>query len=280
VTRFGIVRENFFRFPLLFAGAVWISMGIFALLPLLLRQSPSPANFPPVSHVRLIPLTRETPPDPIRPKQASDPMPEEPVPREETFESERPAHPEIQPPEPALPEMTPLEMTHALSDFPQLSPTPLNTFALQPSPLGAVPLRVPPARLNVMNVKVNLHGEKAPNPGVLTRTAISRDSMPNRLGFGPSEVDQKPISIATPRPRYPFKAKRMGIEGYVTVHFLVDQDGSPRELTIVKAEPEGFFEKTVRKAVPRWRFKPGRKGGRPVSTRVEMTIRFDLGHNG
>lgn len=92
----------------------------------------------------------------------------------------------------------------------------------------------------------------------------------------PEEEDQPPMVTAQIPPPYPFLARRRGIEGWVRVRFLVDRQGQVRELTIVKAQPPGVFEDTVRRTLPRWRFRPGVKDGRPVDTWVETVIRFKL----
>jgi len=285
VTRLGFARENLLRFSFLFAGAVWISMGIFALLPLLLRQTSCPSQFPRVSHARLIPIKLELPPDSIRPNEVLEPLPEAPVPPEPEIKAERPDLPEIRLLELEPPEMTSFEALCELSDIPLLASPTLEPPApdlpqLQTLSLSAVSMNAFPAQSNSMNLKVNLNVAKAPTPGALARPTVSQNSMATKMRFGLNEVDRKPASITTPRPRYPHRAKNIGIEGFVTVHFLVDRNGLPRELAIVNAEPRGFFEKAVRETVPRWRFKPGTKAGRPVETWVEMTIRFELNHNG
>jgi protein TonB len=97
---------------------------------------------------------------------------------------------------------------------------------------------------------------------------------PSRFTLG--QVDQPPMVTAQIPPPYPFLARRRGIEGWVRVRFLVDRQGQVRELTIVKAQPPGVFEDTVRRTLPRWRFRPGVKDGRPVDTWVETVIRFKL----
>ncbi len=278
--RFGFARENLLRFSFLFAGAVWISMGIFALVPLLLHHTFCPSRFPQVSHARLIPIKLDLPMDAMRPNEVPELLSEVPVSHVEAFEAEPPVLPEISPPELKPHEMAPMKTACELPDISPLTLSALPPPALDPPQFQAATLSALPVQLNSANLKVNLAVAKAPAPGVLARPTVSRNPMTTKMRFGLNEVDQKPMSITTLRPRYPYRAKNMSIEGYVTVHFLVDRNGTPRELTIVKADPKGFFEKAARKAVPRWRFKPGKKAGRPVGVWVEMTIRFELGRNG
>jgi protein TonB len=77
-------------------------------------------------------------------------------------------------------------------------------------------------------------------------------------------------------PTYPFRAKRRGIEGKVVVRFLVDKQGRVSEFSVVQAEPEDVFEESALKAVKEWQFEPGMKDKKPVSTWVQVPIRFEL----
>jgi protein TonB len=272
------------RFSFLLAGAVLISMGIFALVPLLLRQTSYQPHFPQISYALLIPIKPDLRPDPMAPEQDLTPPPEEPSPPEPEIEAKPPDIPEIEPPELEPPE-TPPEIARETLEMPPLEPPTLASPApdppqLQTPSLHALSLSALPIQSSPMNLKVNLSVGKAPAPRALVRAAAPQRPASSQTQFGLDEVDQKPVSLATLKPNYPYKAKRMGIEGHVTVQFLVDRNGRPQELKIVEASPQGIFDETVRKTVPRWRFKPGRKAGRTVDTWVEMTIRFELGHDG
>ena len=55
-------------------------------------------------------------------------------------------------------------------------------------------------------------------------------------------------------PEYPYKARRLQIEGYVLLHVLIDDAGRPQEIKVIEEKPRGYFAKTSRKAVRRWEF--------------------------
>jgi protein TonB len=261
VIRPGRIMGKSIRFSALLAGAAVISMGIFALVPLLLRQTSCQPHFPRVSYALLIPIRPELPPDSMQPEQDLEPPPEAPEPPEPEIEADTPDIPEIKPPEVEPPE-TAAEITRETLDMPPLEPWTLAPPAPDPPPLHAVALSALPVQSTPMNLKVNLRVGRAPAPRAVARPAVPQKPAATQTRFGLHEVDQKPVSLATLKPDYPFRAKRMGIEGYVTVQFLVDRSGRTQDLTIVAAEPTGIFDQTVRKAVPRWRFKPGKKAGR------------------
>ena len=270
------------RFLLLSLGAALISLAVFALVPLLLRQTSYQPDFLRDSYALLIPL--QPAPRPVQPEPDMQPLPEEPEPPEPEIEARTPDIPEVDPPELEPPEMEPPEVSREPLDL-----SPMQPPALEPPSPDLVQPRAPslqtisvsalPLQSSPMNLKVNLKVGKVPAPGA-ARPAFPAKPGTGQMRFGLHEVDQKPMSIAALKPQYPYRARRMGIEGYVTVQFLVDQEGKAREVTVVDAEPEGIFEGSVRKTVPRWRFKPGKKDGRPVDTWVEMTIRFGMEDDG
>ncbi|NQZ50612.1 MAG: TonB family protein [Moritella sp.] len=61
-------------------------------------------------------------------------------------------------------------------------------------------------------------------------------------------------------PQYPYKAKRLKIEGYVLLHILVNDDGRAEEINIVEEKPRGYFGKVSRKSVRRWQFEKAPAG--------------------
>lgn len=90
------------------------------------------------------------------------------------------------------------------------------------------------------------------------------------------ELDEPPRPVAKMPPLYPYKAKRMEIEGYVKIKFLVDEKGGVGSVSILDASPKGVFEDSVLQTLPSWRFVPGKFQGEPVSSWVVTTIRFEL----
>jgi len=90
------------------------------------------------------------------------------------------------------------------------------------------------------------------------------------------EIDGTLVPIVQVQPVYPMRARSMGIEGWVKVKFLVNRKGFVKNIKIVKAVPEGVFEKCVKRCLSAWRFSPGTVEGETVNTQVVTTIRFSL----
>jgi protein TonB len=93
--------------------------------------------------------------------------------------------------------------------------------------------------------------------------------------FELADLDQTPVILSQPLPQYPPSLLSTAAAGEVTVAFVVDADGAVRAARITAAtHPE--FEVPALQAVARWRFRPGRRDGRAVATRVEVPIAFSV----
>jgi protein TonB len=94
--------------------------------------------------------------------------------------------------------------------------------------------------------------------------------------FDAGQLDGPLVVLARVPPLYPMRARRRGIEGWVKVSLIVDEDGHVGDIKIIAAEPSGVFEQSVRRCVSGWRFQPGTVEGMPVRAKVETTIRYTL----
>jgi protein TonB len=97
-----------------------------------------------------------------------------------------------------------------------------------------------------------------------------------KLVFDLNQVDKKPVAISTPKPFYPYRAKRRKIEGKVVLHIVISAQGEVSDLKLISAEPTGYFEDAALKAVKKWKFKPGQVDGENVAVKREQTIKFSL----
>jgi periplasmic protein TonB len=94
--------------------------------------------------------------------------------------------------------------------------------------------------------------------------------------FGLGDLDGPLTPLGRIPPVYPISAKRRGIQGWVKVKFVVNEQGIVEDIAIVDAKPAGIFNQNVRRCVSKWRFKPGTVEGLPVKAWVETTVRFEL----
>jgi len=112
------------------------------------------------------------------------------------------------------------------------------------------------------------------NAPLLDRLDLEVPALKSSYEIG--ELDNGLTPLSTIAPDYPFRAKRRGIEGAVTVEFLVSPQGTVHEVTILDATPEKVFDRAVENALRLWRFQPPTVEGVPVAARARTTIRFKL----
>jgi periplasmic protein TonB len=93
--------------------------------------------------------------------------------------------------------------------------------------------------------------------------------------FDLSKLDQIPVAQFQARPQYPFEMRRAGINGEVVVDFIVDVNGVVQNAFAIRSS-QREFEAAAVQAVSKWKFKPGRKGGRAVNTHMQVPIVFSL----
>lgn len=94
--------------------------------------------------------------------------------------------------------------------------------------------------------------------------------------FDISTLDQRPTPRVQIQPQYPFEMRRAGIEGEVVVEFIVDTNGDVRNPFVVRST-QREFEAAAIQAVSKWKFRPGRRGGRAVNTsRVQQLLSFKI----
>jgi TonB family protein len=110
--------------------------------------------------------------------------------------------------------------------------------------------------------------EPAPAPGAVPDSVVFEiaDHMPELLGG---------LEGLAARLQYPEEALTAGIEGRVFVRFVVDEEGVPTEITVVRGIGGGCDEVAV-EGVRASRFTPGMQGGRPVAVRMSLPVTFRL----
>ena len=82
------------------------------------------------------------------------------------------------------------------------------------------------------------------------------------------------VTSQTP-PLYPAAMQANGMRGEVLVDFIVDREGRVRNAFAARSLNPSFDDAAV-EAVRRWRFEPGRVGERPVNTRMQVPVVFEL----
>jgi len=107
-------------------------------------------------------------------------------------------------------------------------------------------------------------------------SANSLGEQVRQLVFEISDLDEPPRPLARLKPIYPPHARMRKIEGEVVVEFIVNAEGTARDIVVVSSRPGDIFTSAAVRAIERWRFTPGTKGGEAVATRVRQKVAFKL----
>ena len=145
----------------------------------------------------------------------------------------------------------------------------------------------PPSLVDIPNIVPNAsftqQVEPPPPPGldqakgVVTIPATRPTGFGRGLGqiFDLSQLDQIPVPRVQQQPIYPYEMRRAGITGEVNIGFIVDSNGDVRDAYVINSTHREFEQPAVQ-AVSKWKFKPGRKGGRAVATHMSVPIVFSF----
>ena len=88
--------------------------------------------------------------------------------------------------------------------------------------------------------------------------------------------DEALLSFIAQNIRYPKTAQRLGIEGRVTLSYVIDKDGSITNIEIIKGIGAGCDEEAIRvlKLLPN--YSPGKQRGVPVKVKMRLPVHFKL----
>jgi protein TonB len=147
----------------------------------------------------------------------------------------------------------------------------------------------PPSLVDIPNVAADTAAfvqETAPPPPPGIETAkgvVTIPANPRPASFGKglanlfdiSQLDQIPVAQVQQQPIYPYEMRRAGITGEVNVGFIVNLRGEVQDAYVMNSTHREFEMPAVQ-AVSKWKFRPGRKGGRAVNTKMSVPIVFSF----
>ena len=93
--------------------------------------------------------------------------------------------------------------------------------------------------------------------------------------FRPTEVEQRARLISKPEPQYSEEARRNQITGTVMLRVVFSRTGQVEQIRAIQTLPFGLTERAIA-AARGIKFAPAMKGGRPVSTYMQLEYNFNL----
>jgi protein TonB len=98
----------------------------------------------------------------------------------------------------------------------------------------------------------------------------------SNAGLTPAQLAATLKRVKYTPPEFPQKALSQRVSGSVTVEYVVDTNGDPRDVRVVEANPPGVFDRAAITAVKHWHYEPVVANGSPVEVPVRTAIRFEL----
>lgn len=143
------------------------------------------------------------------------------------------------------------------------------------APPQAPKVKVSPQAAQVPHLNINI-----PNIGVPTPGAGGAGPYLGS-GYTSNYLSQngEAIAIVPIQPTYPIQAQLNGVQGFVTIEFTIQPDGTAANPTIVKAKPRRVFNSAAIQAILRSKFKPKVVDGKAIPVRATYTYRFVLNQN-
>ncbi len=202
---------------------------------------------------------------------APDPIP--PPPKEKARNAPPPAVKRVQAPRPVAP--TPQPKAPVL-----VAPTKI-AVVLPAIDLKAIPtvsdivVSAPPATIAAAPVSRDASSSYAGEGGASSRRGLGSGG--SGKAFEENEVDRAVKVRSGAEPRYPDALRSVGVEGTVSVRFIVGADGKVEPGSIQAIDsPNRLFTESVRTALLNTRYRPAEAGGRPVRQLVEQGFSFKL----
>jgi outer membrane biosynthesis protein TonB len=91
-----------------------------------------------------------------------------------------------------------------------------------------------------------------------------------------NEPEPKPTERGNPG-AYPLYAQLFGLEGFTTIGFVIERDGSQSGHTLLRSQPAGIFEASCLDYLATFKYAPQSQGTRVKERRWSYTCRYKLG---
>lgn len=97
---------------------------------------------------------------------------------------------------------------------------------------------------------------------------------PTAAGSGMGAISTDLIPLVRIKPRYPIRAQRRRISGWVKIEFTITATGTVEDPVVIASQPENIFDREALRAISRWKFKPKIIDGQAVEQRAIQTMDF------
>ncbi|PCJ58074.1 MAG: hypothetical protein COA65_08480 [Rhodospirillaceae bacterium] len=103
--------------------------------------------------------------------------------------------------------------------------------------------------------------------------AKASDAAAKTAEIGPSLM---PRLLANPKPLYPKRARKGGVEGQVLLRVQIGTDGKSKAIETLRTSGHHLLDAAAVKAVRKWHFSPALRNGTPVVATLDIPITFRI----
>lgn len=93
--------------------------------------------------------------------------------------------------------------------------------------------------------------------------------------FGSFKSNQQAMPLYRVEPRYPSRALKRKIEGYVIMSFSIDETGKPFNVEIQETSPKRMFNRDAVRALKQWKYQPKLLEGKAI-VQQNQTVRLEF----
>ena len=139
--------------------------------------------------------------------------------------------------------------------------------------------RPPPPRMQVAKtsvVKNDIPDLDMPNLDIPLQAGRFSGPILGGVSMGAGKVSSNVIPLVRIPPRYPMRAARRKIEGWVKVEFTITENGTVKDAVVVDAQPPEIFNREALQAIARWKFKAKIIDGEAFEQRAVQVLQFKL----
>ncbi|MCK5431625.1 MAG: energy transducer TonB [Gammaproteobacteria bacterium] len=137
----------------------------------------------------------------------------------------------------------------------------------------------PPPQMQMVQSRVSsktLPNMDMPNLDIPLQTSRFSGSLIGGVQMGAGKVSTNVIPLVRIPPRYPMRAARRKIEGWVKVEFTITETGTVKDAIAVESQPGDIFNSSALDAIRKWKFKPKIIDGETFEQRAVQILQFKL----
>ena len=139
--------------------------------------------------------------------------------------------------------------------------------------------RPPPPKMEMTQshvVQNHVPNVNMPNLDIPLQTGRFSGPILSGVGMGQGKISTNVIPLVRIPPRYPMRAARRKIEGWVKVEFTITETGLVKDAVIVAAQPDDIFNHAALQSIAKWKFKPKIIDGEAFEQRAIQVLQFKL----